>query len=121
MGTMTEEQLDLFIQDPPRKPTGDGDCPGYDKCPISMCGCRWLYHGIPWIEGQDKAGQCHGFSRTADISARQCRNGMSECAGLSRSSTSHRRRVLWLTPIMSAAAAWVSPDLSIRARRLAGV
>ena len=54
MGTMTEEQLDLFIQAPPRKPTGDGDCPGYNKCPVSMCGCRWLYHGIPWIEGQDE-------------------------------------------------------------------
>ena len=54
--------------------------------------------------GRDRAGQCHGFSRTADISARHFRNGMSECAGLSRSSTSQRRRVLWLTPIMSAAA-----------------
>ena len=38
MGTVTEEQLDLFIPAPPRLPTGDGDCPGYDKCPVSM----WL-------------------------------------------------------------------------------
>jgi hypothetical protein len=21
------------------------DCPGYDKCPVSMCGCRWLATG----------------------------------------------------------------------------
>ena len=35
--------------------SGDGqECPGYDACPIAMCGCRWLNHGIPWIEGQDE-------------------------------------------------------------------
>ena len=34
--------------------SGDGqECPGYDACQIAMCGCRWLYQGIPWIEGQD--------------------------------------------------------------------
>ena len=67
------------------------------------------WHPLDRGTGRDRAGQCHGFSRTADISARHFRSGMSECAGLSRSSTSQRRRVLWLTPIMSAAAAWVSP------------
>jgi len=45
MGTMTEEQLDLFIQAPPRKPAGEGDCPGYNKCHVSMCGCRWFGTG----------------------------------------------------------------------------
>lgn len=24
------------------------ECPGYDKCPIPMCGCRWLGDGLPW-------------------------------------------------------------------------
>ena len=23
-------------------------CPGYDVCPVSMCGCRWLGLGSPW-------------------------------------------------------------------------
>jgi len=50
VGTVTEEQLDLFAPAPPRLPTGDGDCPGYDKCPVSMCGCRWLGMGIPWAD-----------------------------------------------------------------------
>ena len=45
MGFVKEEQLDLFIQAPPRKPAGDEHCPGYDKCPVSMCGCRWLATG----------------------------------------------------------------------------
>ena len=55
MGTMTEEQLDLFIQSPPRKPTGDGDCPGYNKCPVSMCGCRWLGLGTSWRDNNERS------------------------------------------------------------------
>ena len=46
----TEEQLDLFIPAPLRLPTGDGDRPGYDKCPVSTCGCLWLGTGIPWVD-----------------------------------------------------------------------
>ena len=23
-------------------------CPGYDVCPVSMCGCYWLASGSPW-------------------------------------------------------------------------
>ena len=51
------------------------------------------WHPLDRGTGRDRAGQCHGFSRTADISARHFRNGMSECAGLSMSSTNQRRRV----------------------------
>ena len=41
-------QDELFSSD-------EHECPGYDACPVAMCGCRWLYQGIPWIEGQDGA------------------------------------------------------------------
>lgn len=29
----------------------ESECPGYDKCPVAMCGCRWLGEGSPWVEG----------------------------------------------------------------------
>ena len=30
--------------------SGDGqECPGYDACPIAMCGCRWIGMGTPFI------------------------------------------------------------------------
>ncbi len=45
MGVITEEQLDLFTPARLRTPASEDDCPGYDKCPISMCGCRWLATG----------------------------------------------------------------------------
>lgn len=51
---MNEQQLDLFTLTPPRLPTGDGDCPGYDVCPIGMCGCRFLGLGTPWRESGDE-------------------------------------------------------------------
>ena len=60
MGAVTEEQLDLFIPVQPKPaprpklPTGEGDCPGYDKCPISMCGCRWLGLGTPWRDNNER-------------------------------------------------------------------
>jgi len=63
MGTMTEEQLDLFIPAPPRKPTGEGDCPGYDKCPISICGCRWLGTGDPYPQEKGKNNSQHSCNR----------------------------------------------------------
>lgn len=25
-------------------------CPGFDVCPVSMCGCFWLATGSPWRE-----------------------------------------------------------------------
>ena len=50
---MDEQQLDLFTPPPPRLPTGDGDCPGYDVCPIGLCGCRWLGLGTPWREDKN--------------------------------------------------------------------
>ena len=25
------------------------ECPGYDACPIAMCGCRWIGMGTPFI------------------------------------------------------------------------
>ena len=59
MGVMTEEQLDLFIPAQPKPapqpvlPTGEGDCPGYDKCPISICGCRWLGTGEAFRGGSE--------------------------------------------------------------------
>ncbi len=28
------------------------DCPGFDVCPVAMCGCRFLYQGSPWHESQ---------------------------------------------------------------------
>ncbi len=52
---MHEQQRDLFAAPPkPKLPTGDGDCPGYDVCPIGMCGCRWLAMGTPWREDGDE-------------------------------------------------------------------
>lgn len=39
-------QPELFGQD-------ENVCPGYDKCPIGMCGCRWLELGTPWREGSE--------------------------------------------------------------------
>ncbi len=26
------------------------ECPGFDACPVAMCGCRWLDTGLPWPE-----------------------------------------------------------------------
>lgn len=34
---MTAEQQSLSLEP---------ECPGYDKCPIGMCGCRWLGTGV---------------------------------------------------------------------------
>ena len=38
---MTAEQQSLSLEP---------ECPGYDKCPIPLCGCRWLGTGLPWSE-----------------------------------------------------------------------
>jgi hypothetical protein len=35
-------QAELFSGDEP-------ECPGYDVCPIAMCGCRWLGMGTPFV------------------------------------------------------------------------
>ena len=39
-------QPELFGQD-------EHVCPGYDVCPIGMCGCRWLGIDTPWREAGD--------------------------------------------------------------------
>jgi hypothetical protein len=40
-------QPELFGQD-------EHVCPGYDVCPIGMCGCRWLGLGIPFASDVKK-------------------------------------------------------------------
>ena len=35
-------QVELFYGDAP-------ECPGYDVCPVAMCGCRWLGMGTPFV------------------------------------------------------------------------
>ncbi len=30
------------------------ECPGYDKCPVAMCGCRWLGTVMPWTESDEQ-------------------------------------------------------------------
>lgn len=35
-------QDELFSSD-------EQECPGYDTCPIAMCGCRWIGMGTPFI------------------------------------------------------------------------
>lgn len=30
------------------------ECPGFDKCPVPMCGCRWLGTGLPWNCGAER-------------------------------------------------------------------
>ena len=39
------EQAELL---PPEHP--DPECPGFDVCPVAMCGCRWINQGSPWVE-----------------------------------------------------------------------
>lgn len=29
-------------------------CPGYDACPVALCGCRWLGTGLPWSESDER-------------------------------------------------------------------
>ena len=66
-------------------------------------GC-WLYHSIPWIEGQDGTEQDNvtDFPFTVDIKRpplpAACLNAPECCPGLRQT----QRRGLWLTPIMSA-------------------
>ena len=40
-------QPELFGQD-------EHVCPGYDVCPIGMCGCRWLGLGTPFASDAKK-------------------------------------------------------------------
>lgn len=40
-------QPELFGQDEP-------PCPGYNKCHVSMCGCRWLGLGTPFASDVKK-------------------------------------------------------------------
>jgi len=40
-------QPELFGQD-------EHDCPGYDVCPIGMCGCRFLGLGTPFASDAKK-------------------------------------------------------------------
>ena len=30
-------------------PPDEPPCPGYDACPVAMCGCRWLELGTPFV------------------------------------------------------------------------
>ncbi len=29
------------------------ECPGFEACPVVMCGCRFLYDGSPWKPESD--------------------------------------------------------------------
>lgn len=40
-------QPELFGQDEP-------PCPGYDVCPVKLCGCRWLGLGTPFASDVKK-------------------------------------------------------------------
>ena len=40
-------QPELFGQD-------DHVCPGYDVCPVKLCGCRWLGLGTPFASDVKK-------------------------------------------------------------------
>ena len=40
-------QSELFGQDEP-------PCPGYDVCPVKLCGCRWLGIGTPFASDAKK-------------------------------------------------------------------
>ena len=40
-------QPELFIQDEP-------PCPGYDACPVKLCGCRWIGLGTPFASDVKK-------------------------------------------------------------------
>ena len=44
-------------------------CPGYDACPVALCGCRFLGTGMPWSESDsggnhDKGAIKSGISGT---------------------------------------------------------
>jgi len=34
------------------------ECPGFDACPVVMCGCRFLYEGSPWKESEAGKDNC---------------------------------------------------------------
>jgi len=42
-------QSELFSSD-------EQECPGYDTCPIAMCGCRWIGMGTPFISDMESTG-----------------------------------------------------------------
>lgn len=32
------------------------ECPGFDACPVALCGCRWLETGQPWSDADADSG-----------------------------------------------------------------
>ena len=48
------EQLDIDLPDADYDQSVDSDlCDDPDKCPITMCGCRWLQNGDAWADNNE--------------------------------------------------------------------
>ena len=48
------EQLDIAMDDEQDQSTDSSLCDDPDKCPLTMCGCRWLQTGDAWANNNER-------------------------------------------------------------------
>ena len=48
------EQLDIAMDDEQDQSTDSSLCDDPDKCPLTVCGCRWLQTGDAWADNNER-------------------------------------------------------------------